>query len=222
MQAVAVLFLLLCQLDLRAFVVIMVRVLPEEKYVMYKRNFLVVKCVQMFFLSMLFFYSGCTPINRPITAEPSAEQTQSIAELHFINGNFEEALLEYEQIFETALSPEDRNLALYGLACTQMMLASSDDQLVEAISNIQKWDADKGTAPFVENRHLLVLALKQQSDLIVEKAQNLIQHEKQTNSIIAYQKKKIALMASTLAKLQKQIEELEAIDETFQEKRKPL
>jgi hypothetical protein len=189
---------------------------------MYKKNFLVVNCVQIFFISVFFLYTGCTTIKQPIIAEPSAEQTQSIAELHFINGNFERALLEYEQIFETALAPEDRNLALYGLACTQMMLASNDDQLVEAISNLQKWDAAKGTDPFVENRHLLVLALKQQSDLIMEKAQNLIQHKKQKNSIIAYQKKKIALMASTLAKLQKQIEELEAIDETFQEKRKPL
>lgn len=189
---------------------------------MSKWNFLVSSCLKLCVLSVFFLYSGCTNVNQTKVPEPSAKQTQSTAEIHFINGNFEEALLEYEQIFETALSPEDRNLALYGLACTQMMLAGTDDQLVESIGNLQQWDAAKGSAPFIENRHLLVLALKQQSDLMQERAKSLIQNEKQKNSIIAYQKKKIALMASTLAKLQKQIEELEAIDEIFQEKRKPL
>jgi hypothetical protein len=158
----------------------------------------------------------------PIIPEATAEKTQSVAELHFINGNFESALLEYEQIFETSLSPEDRNLALYGLACTQMMLARSDEQLLEAISNLQRWDASKGSAPFVENRHLLVLALKQQGEFLKEKTEGQLKHEKQKNSVIAYQKKKISLMASTLVKLQKQLEELEAIDETFQEIRNPL
>jgi hypothetical protein len=158
----------------------------------------------------------------PIIPEATAEKTQSVAELHFINGNFESALLEYEQIFETSLSPEDRNLALYGLACTQMMLARSDEQLLEAISNLQRWDASKGSAPLVENRHLLVLALKQQGEFLKDKTEGQLQHEKQKNSVIAYQKKKISLMASTLTKLQKQLEELEAIDETFQEIRNPL
>ncbi len=158
----------------------------------------------------------------PTIPEATAEQTQSVAELHFINGNFESALLEYEQIYETALSHEDRNLALYGLACTQMMLARSDGQLLEAINNLQRWDTNKGSAPFVENRHLLVLALKQQSEFLKEKTESQLQQEKQQNSVIAYQKKKISLMASTLIKLQKQLEELEAIDETFQEIRNPL
>ena len=65
-------------------------------------------------------------------AEPQQEieTTQAAADILFINGDFENALLEYEQIYETALSHEDRNSALYGLACTQMMLANSDLQLI--------------------------------------------------------------------------------------------
>jgi hypothetical protein len=179
----------------------------------------------LYFLFVCLLCSSCTNMAKlpsPIIPEATAEKTQSVAELHFINGNFESALLEYEQIFETSLSPEDRNLALYGLACTQMMLARSDEQLLEAISNLQRWDASKGSAPFVENRHLLVLALKQQGEFLKEKTEGQLKHEKQKNSVIAYQKKKISLMASTLTKLQKQLEELEAIDETFQEIRNPL
>ena len=160
---------------------------------------------------------------------PPAEHTQAFAEQLFINGDFENALLEYEQIYDTALSPEDRNHALYGLACTQMMLARTEDQLVEAISNLQKWDANKGSAPFGENRHLLVLSLKQQGELIQEKNKALIERENLQKSLIADQQIKIAEMTSNMDKLQNQIkklrnqiEEIEAIDENVQKQKKPL
>lgn len=157
-------------------------------------------------------------------AQPQEEvqSTQAAADILFINGDFENALLEYEQIYETALSHEDRNSALYGLACTQMMLANSDLQLIEAIDNLLRWDANKGPAPFTENRHLLTLALRQQSYLIQQKHVALATREKRKNNVIAYQKKKISQMSSTLKNLQNQLEELEEIDETYQEKRKPL
>lgn len=153
--------------------------------------------------------------------EPSV-QFQKGAERLFINGDFENALLEFEQIYETALAPEDRNLALYGLACTQIILARSDSEFIEGIHNLQKWDATKGHAPFIENRHLLILALKQQAHLIEEKHKETAKREQRKNRLIANQKAKITQMASTVEKLQNQLKELEAIDENFQEKRKPL
>jgi hypothetical protein len=158
-----------------------------------------------------------------------ATNTQAFAEQLFINGDFENALLEYEQIYDTALSPEDKNHALYGLACTQMMLARTSDQLVESISNLQKWNANKGTAPFTENRHLLLLSLKQQSELIDGKNKALIERENLQNSLIANQQIKISQMTSTIDELQNQIkkldnqiQELEAIDENVQKQRKPI
>jgi hypothetical protein len=158
-----------------------------------------------------------------------AEHTQAFAEQLFINGDFENAILEYEQIYDTALSPEDKNHALYGLACTQMMVARTADQLVEAIDNLQKWDANKGSAPFRENRHLLVLSLKQQGEFIEEKNRTQIERENLQKSLIADQQIKIAKMTSTTNNLQSQIEELrnqikelEAIDENVQKQRKPL
>lgn len=150
------------------------------------------------------------------------EHTQAYADQLFINGDFENAILEYEQIYETALSPEDKNQALYGLACTQMMLAHTEEQLVEAISNLQKWDAIKGRAPFVENRHLLILSLKQQSEIIQEKNKQLLARDKQQTALIAAQQAKMARMTATVEKLSNQIAELEAIDENVQEKRNPL
>jgi hypothetical protein len=172
--------------------------------------------------------SSCTVLQMQAFPAP-ANHTQAFAEQLFINGDFENAILEYEQIYDTALSPEDKNNALYGLACTQMMLARTEEQLVEAISNLQKWDANKGTAPFTENRHLLLLSLKQQSGLILEKKTALVERENLQNSVIANQQIKISQMTSTIESLQSQIkklgnqiEELEAIDENVQKQRKPL
>ncbi len=154
---------------------------------------------------------------------------QPLAEQLFLNGDFETALLEYEQIYETALSPEERNHALYGLACTQMMLGHTEEQFTEAIGNLQKWDAGKGTAPFSENSLLLVLALKHQSKRITEQDKERIARETAQTSLIDDQKKKISEMRSTVQKLHSQIEELhnqiaalEAIDENVQEKQKSL
>jgi hypothetical protein len=157
------------------------------------------------------------------------ENTQAFAEQLFINGDFERAILEFEQTYETALCPEDKNQALYGLACTQMMLARTDDQLIEAIGNLQKWDANKGTAPFIENRLLLVLSLKQQGELIAENNKAKMARETENISLIDDQKKTLAQMILTIEKLQhenkelqNQIEALEAIDENVQEKRKSI
>ncbi len=196
------------------------------------------------FLSLLLLAlcCSCAELQLPAFSSPG-EHTQAFAEQLFINGDFERAILEYEQIYETALSPEDRNHALYGLACTQLMLARTEDQLVEAIGNLQKWDAKKGTAPFVENRHLLLLSLKQQGALFEksnkerqkreneqkereneqkEKNQELLRREDRLNFLVTDQKQKLSTMASTVEKLQNQIKELEAIDMNVQEKRKPL
>ncbi|MGB3223238.1 MAG: hypothetical protein WBB23_10590 [Desulforhopalus sp.] len=164
----------------------------------------------------------------PALTKPE-DNTQAFAEQLFINGDFKQAILEFEQTYDTALCPEDKNQALYGLACTQMMLARTDDQLIEAISNLQKWDANKGTAPFIENRLLLVLSLKQQGELVAENNRAKKAREAENSSLIDDQKQTIAQMISTIEKLQNenielqnQIEALEAIDENVQEKRKSL
>jgi hypothetical protein len=196
---------------------------------MQKSHSLIYRWLYLLLLPLLMsLCSSCTMLQLQAFPAP-ANHTQAFAEQLFINGDFENAILEYEQIYDTALSPEDKNNALYGLACTQMMLARTEEQLVEAISNLQKWDANKGTAPFTENRHLLLLSLKQQSGLIQEKKTALIERENLQNSLIANQQIKISQMTSTIEsqqnqikKLGNQIEELEAIDENVQKQKKPL
>jgi len=167
----------------------------------------------------LLMLPGCAEMNLPSFPGPD-KAVQITAEQHFINGDFTTALLEFEQIYETALVPDDRIVALYGLACTQMILARTEDELTTAINNLQRWDALKGSAPLIENHHLLVLALKQQAELINKRQLDAAQKEEQKNRLIANQKNKINQMAKTMEVLKKQLDELEAIDETFQLKRK--
>lgn len=182
----------------------------------------------LYILSSLLLCTSCNMIQVPAFSMPE-DNTQAFAEQLFLNGDFERAILEFEQTYETALNPEDKNQALYGLACTQMMLARTDDQFVEAISNLQKWNANKGTAPFTENRLLLVLSLKQQGELIAQNKRVKMARETENVSLIDDQKRTITQMISTIEKLQNenkslqnQIEALEAIDENVQEKRKSL
>lgn len=164
--------------------------------------------------------SSCT--NLPLGLLPApADQSQKNAEQLFINGEFDKALAEYEFIHQSAVLPEDRNRALYGIACTQLMVATSDADFIQAVKHLLRWNVNKGSSQFSENRHLLILALKQQSDLLQKKSDSQQAREKHKNKVIAFQKKKISQMANTLEALTKQLEELETIDENFQEIRKP-
>ncbi len=172
-------------------------------------------------IAVILLFSACGKLPIQVVSNPST-QIHEGADLLFINGDFQNALSEYEQIYKTSSVPEDRNIALYGLACTQLMLAHNDHQYIEAISTLQKWDAAKGSAPFIENHHLLVLALIHHRNVIQEKHRKLTEREKNKNLLISRQKKKLSKMVTIINKLQNQLEELEAIDKTFQEKRKPL
>ena len=177
------------------------------------------KLATLLLLTFLTLLGGCASIQMSIRPGPD-KNVQLTAEQHFLNGDFPAALLDFEQIYENALVPEDRVVALYGLACTQMMLAQTEAELATAIKNLQKWDAMKGSSPFIENHHLLVLALKRQAEIIHAKQLEAAENEGRKNRLIATQKNKISQMAATMETLKKQLEELETIDETIQQKRK--
>jgi len=145
----------------------------------------------------------------------------SSAETLFLNGDFKNAAIKYELLLSSGSSFQQKQLALYGLACTQLILAQNDEELSEAIKNLEQWDAVKGSDPFIENHHMLVLALKHQEKFIRKKNKEQALLNEKKDSLINSQKKKIASMTETVNKLHKQIEELEEIDQISQEKRKP-
>jgi outer membrane protein assembly factor BamD (BamD/ComL family) len=179
--------------------------------------------VQLSFVLILLSGSACTlQYQAGVPDDKLPVQLQTEAELHFLEGDFDKALREFQRLHETAITAEERNQALFGLACTQIMAARTDEQFSEAIANLQKWDAEKGTSPFVENRRLLIFALKHHDDLLETRNRERIQLEITKNRLIADQRREISQLTEALKKLQKQLEELEAIDENFQEKRKTL
>lgn len=130
--------------------------------------------------------------------------------------------MQFEHDYETALAEDDRQLALYGLSCTQLAQATGDEQLVQAIANLEHWVEEHEKNPGDINPRLLVVAFKAQGERLHVKGQELSRLVKRKNGIIASQRKKITEMADTVDNLQKQLEELEAIDETLQERRKAL
>ncbi|MGW8195529.1 MAG: hypothetical protein ACWGOX_14825 [Desulforhopalus sp.] len=144
------------------------------------------------------------------------------AESLFINEKFPEALVEFERVFYNSASAADKNSALYGLACSRLILAKNSEAVTSAVNDLQQWDTNKGQEPFGENHHMLVMAVKRMGDLIEELTERQFQKETQKDTLIADQKKKIAQLTSRLEKLQKQLEDLEAVEENFQGKRKPL
>lgn len=176
--------------------------------------------ITLLLATLAFGLTSCANIPLGLLPAP-ADQSQKKAELLYINGEFEKALAEYEYIYQSAVLPEDRNRALYGIACTQLMLATNDADFIQAVKHLLRWNVNKGSSPFTENRHLLILALKKQSELLQKKNDKQAAREKHKNQVIAFQKKKISQMTKTLQSLTKQLEELETIDETFQEIRKP-
>ncbi len=178
--------------------------------------------IGVFFVAVFLLCSSCAQPPPPTAPEQTPAPPQSVADSLFLNKDFANALLVYQHDYETALTPEDRTSAFYGLACTQLILARTDSQTTEAIANLEKWDAERGDTPLTENHHLLIAAMKVQIERTQKRNLEQSQLSKQKNSVIANQKKKILQMGATLDNLQKQLQELEAIDETLQEKKKPL
>jgi hypothetical protein len=158
----------------------------------------------------------------PPPAPPPPPPPPSAGETLFLAQQWPEALVQFEHDYETALAEDDRRLALYGLSCTQLALASSDEQLAQAMANLERWIEEHEKNPGDINPRLLVVAFKAQGERLHVKSQELSRLVKRKNGVIASQRKKITEMADTVDNLQKQLEELEAIDETLQEKRKAL
>ena len=169
----------------------------------------------------LLLGSSCADLSQ--TSPPAPQpQLASDAELLFLKGEYQHALSEFQREYDTALAAEDRNQALYGLACTQILIARTERELAEGIGNLQKWDEEKGDGPVQENRSLLVLAVKQQGELLIKRNREQQRQGNRKDRLIAHQKEQIAQLTVTIEMLQKQLDELEAIDENFQEKRKTL
>lgn len=169
---------------------------------------------------------ACTPPPRTIVLHAAAVPTiRSNTDGLFLQGHYAKALSEYEHEYASSTDPEVRDTALYGLACTQLVLARSEPEVDEAIANLEKWESGKGGAALSENPRLLVTALKFHNERLGKHSAQSAQLAllvKQKDAVINEQNRKITQLTTTIEYLQKQLDELEAIDEILQEKRKPL
>ena len=169
---------------------------------------------------LLLLIASCTPLQQIQLIPSKGDRIQAEGERLFINGNFQNALLHFEHIYETSLSAHQKNMALYGIACSQIILAEKDEQLAEGIHNLVRWDAAKGSAAFSENHHLLVLALSHQGERLLQQQQRLEKNWQRQARQINQQKKMISKLGETMVNLQNQLKELEALDEHYQEQKR--
>lgn len=182
-------------------------------------------CIQnnwptLFFGIFFIFCSSCSLA--PQSPEAVKPAGPSIGEEFFLSEKYDNALDEYSSMYETALTPEDRSLALFGLACTQLTLAQSDKEVTEAITTFEKWQAENGASRPSVNSRMFVIALKTLAGRTHKINEENAQLLKKKNTIIANQKKKISRLGNTVDNIQKQLDQIEAIDATLQEKKKPL
>lgn len=107
---------------------------------------IVCRSVYTVLLAALIHTAGCGGFDRRPPESPPAIENESRnrsvleeARLRFEHGDFEKASVIFEQLYNCADSPDIRENALYGLACSRLILADDGDALGEAVCLWNTW-----------------------------------------------------------------------------------
>lgn len=171
-------------------------------------------CTTIYLLLILLIMAtttGCSVIRIVVSHDSNLEKLND-GEHQFSLKNYETAKNIFKEIADETQKPEIRNIALYNLACTRIMLSESEADLYDAIKLFEKWNFSGSQFLYEENPMLAIQALKKQQRLLKQVLSN---KEKQFSD-------KLDKKQSDIDKLQRQIIELETIDLELQEKKKPL
>jgi hypothetical protein len=140
---------------------------------------------------------------------------------------FSEDFAEAEQIFTDILANSDKgvykNEALYGVACTRMMVAEDVERYKAAIRLLETWRLQGvGINEFGENPRMIIQALARSVTFLECEPEIKYVINKKNDELVKKQQDEIQKLYDTIGRLQHQISVLEAIDQETQEKRKPL
>lgn len=186
--------------------------------------------------TLLFLLTGCNAVQLVVSFDPELQQLRE-GEKAFDLGNYEEANDIFTEIYDSNVSKQTKNTALYNLACTRIITSKNEEDFINAVKLLDAWQKTYPSVIYVENPDLVISALKMRASAIIkEHAQSLKQKiqvqevlnrelknkELKNMEIISRQSKTITELEQSLSTLQHQIAELEAIDQHLQEKKKPL
>ncbi|WP_136808355.1 hypothetical protein [Desulfosediminicola flagellatus] len=187
-------------------------------------------------IALLISLSGCNAVQLVVSFDPELQQLRD-GEREFILGNYEEAEEIFSEIYDSNVSNQTKNTALYNLACTRIITSNTTDDFINAVELLEGWEKTYPSVIYVENPDLVISALKKRASFITQAQakelkkdimtkeilkKELKDKELESIEIITRQSQTITELEKSLFTLQHQIAELEAIDQQLQEKKKPL
>lgn len=206
------------------------------------KRFLTGRLVLTVILILSAFQSGCSYVQIVVSASTEAQLLRD-GEKAFLLGNYEKAEELFLQVYNSESESQYKNTARYNLACTRMITAENSKTFKEAFSYLTDWKKPYHSGFYTENPTLVVTALKksgskirQQADLLKAENRKLTKALEGQNSEIDNLEQNISNLRTLLTSyqedsisaqemietLQRQINELEVIDQQLQEKKKPL
>lgn len=179
-----------------------------------------------------WLFLGCHLMTIPGSVGMDKE-TLKEAETAFLQEQYNRAGLKFQGIYDKSRDPRVKNAALLGLICTDLMTAENQTAFQRSLTSLNGWEALDRTGSHVENPALMVRVLER---LIREtrteagrKSREMKKmtriHREEMEKMASVQKElqaKILRLNAIMETLRHQISELEAIDQEFQKKRKPL
>jgi hypothetical protein len=165
--------------------------------------------------------SGCSAVQLVVSFAPEMQRLRD-GEREFEMGNYHEAEEIFAEIFDSKVSPQTRNTALYNLACTRIITAENSTDFIAAVTLLDEWEKTHPSVIYVENPNLIITALQDRSSLLVINTDDVLQQQSENDAVLAKKDTEIKNLKAVVDKLQHQITELQAIDQQLMEKRKPL
>jgi len=183
--------------------------------------------------------AGCSHTHNLIqdiqnTSAPSADANElARGDDAFHNNDFQKALEIYSSLSQLSKDDKIRRKALYGMACTRLIMADNVNDLNEAIILFDTWSQLLPTDIETEDPRMLKPVIlrkalpgvteeriKKRSNTSKNK-ENLKQLEAKDSEILRLQTR-VKEMAQEIQTLKRQISSLEAIDQKIQEKKKEI
>lgn len=167
-----------------------------------------------FLFIFLLFFSSCSVVPVVVSYDPKVEKLRE-GEQQYKLGHYQAADTMFTEVFFSNPKMQTANTALYNMICSRIMKATTPEEVRQAVKLATAWKNLDSKAIYVENPNLALHAFKQIGELLAVEQQRAEARHLQVQKTLFAQKKRIAT-------LQKQIAELEAIDQELQEKKKPL
>lgn len=173
------------------------------------------------FVLVIFFcliLSGCRLVNVP---EKNQFETNDLeaGEKAFLQKKYKDADTIFSLIVDRSKDPGLKNIALYNLACTKLVVSENEHEFTEAMKLLSRWNPSKKGKGHFENPLLMTQALRKIAEVNKKERLENLKKNKALDSIVKNQNKEILKMKQIVQTLQHQISELENIDQEIQEKR---